>query len=169
MLHRDIKPSNIGFTASGEPKLLDFGLASLLEEPELLAAVETTARNTDLLETADVKHMTASGRIVGTLPYLSPEAALGETAQISFDLWSLALTLYEATTGSNPFVATSAEKTLNRILSQTPPNARTLRADCPEGLSEFFVSALARKPGSRPRSAREFHRTLRKLASGLAA
>ena len=169
VLHRDIKPSNIGFTASGEPKLLDFGLASLLEEPELLAAVGTAAEGLDQLETAEIKHMTVSGRIVGTVPYLAPEAILGEPPQVSVDLWSLALTLYEATTGTNPFLEMPAEKTLNRILSLTPPRARDLRADCPEELSEFFANALARKPADRPRSAREFHRALQRLASAIAA
>lgn len=169
VLHRDIKPSNIGFTASDEPKLLDFGLASLLEEPELLAAVETTGPGFDALETVDLKHKTVSGRIVGTVPYLAPEAILGQPPQVSFDLWSLALTLYEATTGTNPFLEMPAEKTLNRILTQTPPRARDLRAECPEGLSDLFANALALKPAQRPRTARELHRALRALASPAAA
>lgn len=177
VLHRDIKPSNVGFTASGEPKLLDFGLASLLEGPELLAAVEASAstqsghsiQSMDLLETAEVRRVTVSGRIVGTVPYIAPEAILGETPQVSFDLWGLAVTLYEATTGSNPFLEMPAEKTFNRILSLTPPAARTVRTDCPEELSELLVRALARRPSQRPRSARELRRAFQRLVSARAA
>ena len=160
------------FTATGEPKLLDFGLASLLEGPELLAAVEASTvsvQSMDLLETAEVRRVTISGRIVGTVPYIAPEAILGETPQVSFDLWGLAVTLYEATTGSNPFLEMPAEKTFNRILSHTPPAARPVRGDCPDELSELFVRALARRPSNRLRSARELRRAFQKLASARAA
>ena len=88
LLHGDIKPSNIGFTSSGSPKLLDFGLA----------------RETDDAATAG-----------GTLRYLSPEVLSGRLADESDDVWSLCVVLYEMVTGRHPFAAPDIDEMMDRI------------------------------------------------------
>jgi hypothetical protein len=96
LLHGDIKPSNIGFTTRGDAKLLDFGLSRLVFDDPF-----------------DFRRRPAAG----TLAYLAPEALRGEAPRVSFDLWSLAVTLLEAATGRNPFARTSAASTARRILT----------------------------------------------------
>jgi serine/threonine-protein kinase len=160
ILHRDIKPSNIGFTTGGSPKLLDFGLARLLDDPASGAADGAPSGPLSplaLLGTADGSSftLTASGRVVGTVPYLSPEAVRGEPPAPGFDIWGLTLSLYEALTGQNPFAVGHGERAMNLILSERLPDPRGLRPNCPEALAAFFEGALAKSPAGRPATARE--------------
>src|SRR6185436_6813748 len=104
ILHRDIKPSNIGFTADRIPKLMDFGLARIVSEGRdgragQAAAGPPSAHDLSGDVTFSAAAMTHSGQIVGTLPYMSPEAMAGERTDPSFDLWSLAIVLYESIGG----------------------------------------------------------------------
>lgn len=149
ILHRDVKPSNIGFTADGAPKLLDFGIASLPGSEE--ASLQKRER------------ATSTQGFVGTARYLSPEAIAGEPSQPAVDLWGLAITLYEAVTGTNPFVDRDAERTFHRILSESLPDPRLLRSECPENVALFFRDALSKKPRNRPRSAKELRQRLERL------
>lgn len=84
VLHRDLKPSNIGFSATGAPKLLDFGLASLI----------------------DARTGSTSAPPAGTTAYLPPEASHGASVSAAFDLWALSVVLFEVLTGSHPFATT---------------------------------------------------------------
>ena len=88
VVHCDIKPSNIGFTQDGVVKVLDFGLARVSRD---LRAASATTMGAD--GTADASVDTGGG-VFGTPPYMSPEAARGEPAAPSFDLWALAVVLY---------------------------------------------------------------------------
>jgi tRNA A-37 threonylcarbamoyl transferase component Bud32 len=133
VLHRDVKPSNVGFSRDGTPKLIDFGLAVRSDGATALA---------------------------GTPLYLSPEAILGSAASESDDVWSLALTLYEALTGRNPFAAPTATLVMNAILGRHLPDPRAFRSAIPQHVAEIFMRALARDPSARLRTARDLRHSL---------
>jgi hypothetical protein len=157
VLHRDVKPSNIGFTSDGTPKFLDFGLAAVFDDAEEQnvhgEGAPGAADGLPLSLEKTVSRLTRSGAIVGTIPYLSPEAVLGRPATASFDLWGLTLSLYEAVTGRNPFQSGTAHATLNRILSDRAPDPRELRRDCPPALAAVLTRNLSRMVEERARTA----------------
>ena len=134
-LHGDIKPSNIGFTASGSPKLLDFGLA----------------RTTD-----DVLDMG------GTLRYASPEALAGRPAGKADDVWSLCVVLYEAASGRHPFSGGSADQVAERIRRQRLVRASApLPGSAGATVVTFAASVLEAPRSERPAGAGEFAEALR--------
>ena len=163
LLHRDIKPSNIGFTGRGVPKLLDFGLVRLLDEAAAKdAAGPGLPGPFDPLDSAasGLFHLTASGRVAGTPPYLSPEAVQGEPPAPGFDVWGLTVTLYEALTGENPFAVAPAERAMNLVLTCPIPDPRLVRPACPGAVAEFFLKALSKSPWERPSTARDLRQQL---------
>jgi eukaryotic-like serine/threonine-protein kinase len=128
VVHRDIKPQNI-LLAAGEPqaKLMDFGIARVL----------------------DGAGVTATGDVVGTLAYMAPEQAEGETAGPEADVYSLALTLYEAWSGRNPNARATPAATARAIGSPLPPLADR-RPDLPPELCETLDACLDPDPDARP-------------------
>lgn len=152
ILHRDLKPSNVGFTASGAPKVLDFGLARAILDNRLDSASPSEAKAPSGSVWA---RLTSTGAIIGTLPYLSPEAIAGMTPDESFDLWSLALILYECIAGVDPLHADDEDQTVIRIAGARIPDVRSYRSDCPEAVAELFHYALARDIRGRPQRAME--------------
>lgn len=174
LLHRDIKPSNIGFRSDGVPKLLDFGLVRLAGRlPGAQGSNESTAADSaPALEwpappgrddSVDDSFHTRANQLVGTTAYLSPEAVALQPPDPSFDLWSLALTLYEAATRTNPFAGRDTYDTIHRIASAGAPDLADVLPGCPTGLAVFFRLALSRARQDRPSTALEFSAALRSL------
>jgi hypothetical protein len=168
LLHGDVKPSNIGFTGDDVSKLLDFGLARLLTRmPE---GSETVARTTTgmavrLQGGARQSAVETLGRqLLGTPAYMSPEALGLADPNTSFDIWSLAVTLFEAATGRHPFAGADVYETIRRVTHDGAPDPCDVMPDCPPGLAQFFRLSLARRPEHRPASAEEFGAALRRLA-----
>ncbi len=169
VLHRDIKPSNIGYTADGVPKLLDFGLAAMLDRskgPDVTAAVvpadpaELAARFRDLQASST---LTITNQVVGTPLYLSPEALGGSPPRESFDLWSLHMVLYEAIAGRHPFANRSVTQVVEAIQHTPVPDIRDVRPDCPAAVAAFLNDALSRVAARRPAAAADVRTALRAL------
>jgi len=147
---------------------MDFGLARIVSERrDGLAGQAATGPPSAHDLSGDVTFsaaaMTHSGQIVGTLPYMSPEAMAGERTDPSFDLWSLAIVLYESIGGRNPYLRETRQQTMKCVLGAVAPDLREYCADCGERVALFFAHALARRPAQRPSSAREFKIRLEEL------
>ncbi|MHB8347549.1 MAG: serine/threonine protein kinase [Acidiferrobacterales bacterium] len=141
IVHRDLKPSNIFITESHEIKLMDFGVAKIL----------------------DNKEMTQSGSMIGTLMYISPEQITGKDADFRSDIYTLGITLFEAVTGRLPFVKQSDYEYMDAHLHEQPPRPSSLQPDIPLELESVILKAIAKDPDRRFQSAHEFRSALIKL------
>ena len=172
VLHRDVKPSNIGYTSDRRPKLLDFGLALLDRPRDSRAGAEPlSGRATEALLRSDdpAATVTVDERLVGTPLYLAPEALAGSTPQPSFDLWGLALVLYEAIAGRHPFAADDVGTVLAAAERAGVPDIRDYRPTCPIGLASFLRNALSPNITARPESAGAMRCELHRLRTSVQA
>jgi hypothetical protein len=165
ILHRDIKPSNIGYTTEGVPKLLDFGLARMVGEAGGAARALTAGRMG--VGTSALRTTVSEVGIIGTPLYMSPEAIRGDAPDAGFDLWSLAVVLYEAIAGWHPVERTSWGETLRAITRAQIPPLRDVCARATPALEEFFRDALHLEARRRPGSAAEFGQRWVRAASDL--
>jgi len=173
ILHRDIKPSNIGYDARQVPKLLDFGVARIRdpETPGSAAGVETITlerlrkAEAPVPQTQDAP-LTETGAIVGTPAYMPLEAFQNREPGPAFDLWALAVTLYEALAGNNPFRGPTPAETIERLLRTNPAPLCEVRPECPRDLSDFVARALSRNANERPASATQFKEALQRMSLG---
>jgi hypothetical protein len=150
LLHRDVKPANIGLTGAGAVRLLDFGLAALID-------VTPGEREDD--RAIGSRHEAAAG----TPAYLPPEAHLGAAPAPAFDLWGLSVATLEALTGVNPFVAETRSETVQRILAVDALHVSAPLARLDPALPPIFDRALARDPARRFADAADLHDALSTL------
>lgn len=133
VVHRDLKPENVRITTEGDPKILDFGLA--------------TVEQTDSVD--------AAGDVEGTVLYASPEQLSGEVVSARSDLFSFGVILYELFAGRRPFEGAYSASIMYSILYEAPEGPQEIDPTLPEWLCDLIVHLLQKLPDERPESAHE--------------
>jgi serine/threonine protein kinase len=127
VVHRDIKPANIMRLPSGEPKIMDFGLAKQAQGQEL----------------------TGTGHFVGTPLYMAPEQVLGQPVDGRTDLFSLGAVAYTLVTGQKPFAAESVPRIMAKVAHQHPPLPSSVNPEIPPAVDYVIARAMAKAPADR--------------------
>ena len=153
IVHRDVKPANIMLSDAGRVKVLDFGLAKLME-PAGSSDARSTATGGSTSETLDPK--TREGALLGTAAYMSPEQAEGMPVDARSDVFSLGSVLYEMLAGRRPFQGKNSQASLlTAILRDAPPPLKSQRAGVPRDLERIVKRCLAKDRAARYPSAGE--------------
>ncbi|HTN55181.1 MAG TPA: protein kinase [Microbacterium sp.] len=141
LVHRDIKPGNLLITPDGRVKITDFGIARI----------------------ADQVPLTATGQVMGTVQYLSPEQASGHAASPATDIYSLGIVAYESLAGKRPFTGESQVAIAMAQINEKPP---ALPATVPVPVQNLVMAMIAKKPAERPSSAATVSRAAQALRRG---
>lgn len=141
LVHRDIKPGNLLITPEGRVKITDFGIARI----------------------ADQVPLTATGQVMGTVQYLSPEQASGHAASPTTDVYSLGIVAYEALAGRRPFTGESQVAIAMAQINEQPPD---LPVTISEPVRNLVAACIAKKPADRPQTAAHLARAAQALRRG---
>ncbi|HEU4725813.1 MAG TPA: protein kinase [Candidatus Eisenbacteria bacterium] len=154
VIHRDLKPGNVMVTRDGRVKVLDFGLAKMVEQEA--ASHEATVAATEA-------PITGHGEIFGTAPYMAPEQLRGENADARSDLFALGIILYELASGRRPFSGGSPAEITSSILRDTPIALTRIRGDLPGELERIVSRCLEKSPRERFQTSLDVCNDLRRL------
>ena len=152
IVHRDLKPDNIMVTRDGYAKILDFGLAKLVE-PQAGVGNDSSGETA----TAILAQHSAPGIIMGTVGYMSPEQAQGRTREIDHrsDIFSFGCILYEAATRQKAFAGKDPLDSLHKIVYAPTPQIKDVNVDAPADLQRIVRRCLAKEPDKRYQSIKE--------------
>ena len=159
IVHRDLKPENIMITGDGHAKILDFGLAKLIE-PQSQPASDFSE-----LATMMISEHSTPGTVMGTVGYMSPEQAQGKTKEIDqrSDIFSFGCILFEAVTGKKPFAGDSVIKSLHMLVYEPTAPLAELNPAAPAELQRIVRKCLAKERDERYQTARDLMIDLKNL------
>ncbi len=165
IVHRDLKPDNIMITRDGFAKVLDFGLAKLIEQRSAGDGADASSE----IATAVMQQHSIPGMVMGTVGYMSPEQAQGKTKEIDHrsDIFSFGCIIFEAATGKRAFEGKDALDSLHKIVHAPTPQIRDFNSSAPDELQRIVRRCLAKEPEKRYQSIKEVAIELEELQQEL--
>jgi serine/threonine protein kinase/Tol biopolymer transport system component len=160
IIHRDIKPENIMIRADGYVKVLDFGLAKLVEKSASSDSVDTKAATV-------MRVSTDMGVVMGTVDYMSPEQARALPIDERTDVWSVGVVLYEMVTGRRPFEGATKTDVIAALLEHEPPPLARYLPETPSELQRIVTKALSKEREERYQTVKDLLIDLKNLQRSL--